>query len=164
MQPLLNFNIYGLEMKKINIVVAIVVLLFCCGYFIMIQGLPDRNLDNTLKSSFMPGLLLIILVGLTLVLLIKNIFQGSEEACNYTISRKELLGILVMTVILFAYVALLDILGFILITPFVMFILMKLTGSTKIKESIIVSISATAIIYLLFDMLFRVQLPDGLIF
>jgi len=150
-------------MKKINIIVAVVVLLFCIGYFFMIQGLPDRNLANTLKSSFMPSLLLIILVGLTLILLIQNIVKDSEESCNYAITGKELLGILVMTVLIFAYVFLLDIVGFLIITPVVMFILMKLTGSKKIRETIIVSVSVTLVIYIIFDLLFRVQLPDGLI-
>ncbi|MDC7227681.1 MAG: tripartite tricarboxylate transporter TctB family protein [Spirochaetales bacterium] len=151
-------------MKRVNIIAAAVVLLVCIGYFIMIQGLPDRNLDNTLKSSFMPTLLLLILVILSITLLIKNIVTDSEETCNYLISKRELLGLVAITGLIFAYIFLLDVTGFLLITPVIMFVLMRLTGGGKIRESIIVSVSATLIIYLLFDLLFQVQLPDGLIF
>jgi putative tricarboxylic transport membrane protein len=129
----------------------------------MIQGLPDRNLENTLKSSFMPSLLLIILVGLSLILLITNIVKGSDESCGYHITKKELQGLLIITGLIFSYVYLLDIIGFIMTTPVLMFILMKLTVGFKLRESIIVSISATLGIYLLFDLLFKVQLPEGII-
>ena len=150
-------------MKKINIVIAVVLLLFCIGYFFMIKGLPDRNLENTLKSSFMPTLLLIIFMGLSVLLLIKNIALGTNEACDYMLTRRDLLGLLIVTALIFLYVFLMNITGFLIITPVVMFILMKLTGSSKIREAVIVSISASLLIYLLFDVLFKVQLPGGLV-
>lgn len=150
-------------MKKINIIISIVLLLFCIGYFFMIQGLPDRNLENTLKSSFMPTLLLSIFAGLTVIMLVKNIVAGSVEACDYLITKRDLLGLVSITALIFIYVFLMNITGFIIITPIVMFVLMKLTGTSKIREAIIVSITASVLIYLLFDVLFEVQLPGGLI-
>ena len=151
-------------MKKINIIISIVLLLFCIGYFFMIQGLPDRNLENTLKSSFMPGLLLIIFLALSLILLIKNLSIGSVEACDYQLTRNDGFGILAITALIFVYILIMNITGFLIITPVVVFILMKLTGSSKIREAIIVAVSATLLIYLLFDVIFKVQLPEGLFF
>ncbi len=61
-------------------------------------------------------------------------------------NKKEMLGLLYVALIIYFYVFLMKIIGFIFITPAVLIILMKLTGSVKWKEMIIVSISATVLI------------------
>lgn len=150
-------------MKKINIIISIILLLFCLGYFFMIGNLPDRNFQNTLNSSFMPYLLLIILTVLSLFLLVKNFLKGTHEICNHYITRKDLFGIAAITTMIFLYVFIMEFAGFIVTTPFVIFTLMKLTGSSSLKEAIIVSLSASFLIYFFFDFIFKVQLPSGII-
>jgi putative tricarboxylic transport membrane protein len=97
------------------------------------------------------------------LLLGKNLIFGTDEGCKYQIKKKELLGLIAIVALIYLYVLLMRFGGFLVITPIIIFVLMKLTGSARIREAIIVSISATVLIYLLFDVIFNVQLPGGLL-
>ncbi len=150
-------------MKKINIIISIVLLTAAGGYYSLIGTLPDRDLENTLSSAFMPTLLVYMIVFLSILLLIKNIHKGTAEDCCYHITGKEMIGLLYVALIIYFYVVLMKIIGFIFITPVVIIILMKLTGSVKWKEMIAVSVTATILIYFFFNFLFKVQLPHGIL-
>ena len=51
------------SMRVVNIILAIVLILFGCFYSYLTLHLPDRNLPNTLGSAFMPW----VLVTLSLI-------------------------------------------------------------------------------------------------
>ena len=150
-------------MKRINIIISLVLIAAGGFYYYLTGKLPDRDLANTLSSAFMPVLLFYLLVFLSVLLLVKNIKYGTNEGCSYHITKKEMLGLLYVALIIYFYVFLMKIIGFIFVTPAVLIILMKLTGSVKWKEMIIVSVSATALIYFFFNFLFKVQLPHGIL-
>ncbi len=150
-------------MKKINIIISVILMSLACVYYYLIGNLPDRDLANTLSSAFMPTLLCYFIMFLSAVLLVKNIRYGTAESCSYHITKKEMLGLLYVALIIYFYVFLMKIAGFIFITPVVMIILMRLTGSVKWKEMITVSVAATVLIYFFFNFLFRVQLPHGIL-
>ena len=150
-------------MKRINIIISLVLIAAGGFYYYLTGKLPDRDLANTLSSAFMPTLLFYCLIFLSVVLLVKNIKFGSREGCCYQITKKEILGLLYITLIIYFYVFLMKVVGFVFITPVVLIILMKLTGSVKWKEMIIVSITATVLIYFFFNFLFKVQLPHGIL-
>ena len=150
-------------MKRINIIISIVLMTAAGVYYYLIGNLPDRNLANTLSSAFMPTLLFYFVMFLSILLIVKNIRYGTAENCYYHITKKEMLGLLYVALIIYFYVFLMKIVGFIFVTPVVIMILMKLTGSVKWKEMITVSVVATALIYFFFNFLFRVQLPHGIL-
>jgi hypothetical protein len=56
-------------MRVVNIILAVVLILFGCFYSYLTLNLPDRNLPNTLGSSFMPWVLVICLYGLAILFL-----------------------------------------------------------------------------------------------
>lgn len=148
-------------MKRTNIILAIILILFCCYYGFLITQLPDRNLPNTLGSSFMPWTLNGILFLLSLLLLIFNLVKGSTENCDFRISLKEGSGVILLTIFVYIYVLAMSFLGFLIITPFFLAVLMLITGSRKWKEIVLVSICATFGIYLFFQKVFQVILPRG---
>ena len=150
-------------MKKINIIISLVLITAGGIYYYLTGKLPDRDLANTLSSAFMPTLLFYCLIFLSVLLLIKNIKFGTNEGCSYHITKKEMLGLLYVALIIYFYVLLMKLIGFIFVTPAVLIVLMKLTGSSKWKEMIIVSVSATVLIYFFFNFLFKVQLPHGIL-
>ena len=155
----LNLRMYN--MRTVNIIVAIVLILFGCYYSYLTFALPDRNLPNTLGSSFMPWMLVSILFGLSLLLMIISIFRTPDEICDYRISIKEGLGIFLLAAIIIVYINSLNYLGFLLATPVFLAILMILTGARGWKEIVLASILITAGIYLFFQKIFQIILPTG---
>ena len=91
-------------MRVVNIISAVVLILFGCFYSYLTLHLPDRNLPNTLGSSFMPWVLVICLYGLAILLLLQSLFKVSAETCDYAISKKEGTGILFLIVLVIVYI------------------------------------------------------------
>jgi putative tricarboxylic transport membrane protein len=151
-------------MKKVNVILAALLIGLGIFYAYLAANLPDRNLPNTLGSDFMPWVLAGCLLLLSLLLLIKTVFGSTPEQFDFSISPKEGFGVIFLTVCVFAYVKLMILIGFVLATPIFLVLLMLITGSRKWKEIVMVSIFATFSIYLLFQKIFQVILPRGEIF
>ncbi len=150
-------------MKRINIVLSVIVYAFGIWYFWQIGMLPDRNLSGTLKSSFMPYVLLSVLMIINTVFLFVSAVRPCIEECDFTIHGYEIKGILKIVLLIAAYVFLTKIAGFAVVTPVVVFILMRMMGSVNLKEIIITSCLVSVSIYLLFVVVFKVQLPGGIL-
>lgn len=151
-------------MKKANIIISIVLIIFSCFYAFLTTNLPARNLPNTLGSDFMPWLLVICLFFLSALLLFKSLFMVTLEKSDYKISMKEGSGIIFLTILVFLYVKAMSMFGFILLTPIFVAVLMFISGSRKWKEVVIVAVVVTFGIYFFFSKVFRVPLPGGNIF
>lgn len=151
-------------MKKVNVILAALLIGLGIFYAYLAANLPDRNLPNTLGSDFMPWVLAGCLLLLSLLLLIKTVFGSTPEQFDFSISPKEGFGVVFLTVCVFAYVKLMILIGFVLATPIFLALLMLITGSRKWKEIVMVSIFATFSIYLLFQKIFQVILPRGELF
>ncbi len=150
-------------MKKINIILSAVIYLFAIFYFWQILMLPDRNMPGTLKSSFMPTLLFVLLMIVNTVFLVVSLVKPCLEKCDYFIHKYEILGILKVVSLIIGYIFMMRIVGFAIITPVIVFLLMKMMGAVKLKEMILTSVLVSASVYLLFVVVFRVQLPGGMI-
>ena len=148
-------------MRTINIIIAIILILFGVYYSYLTFALPDRNLPNTLGSSFMPWMLVSILFGLSLLLMINSLIKGSAERCDYHISPREGSGVVLLAAIVIVYINSLTYLGFLLATPIFLAILMILTGARGWKEILLASVLITAGIYLFFQKIFQIILPAG---
>ena len=151
-------------MKKANIIVALVLLCFTGVYAYLTSQLPDRNLPNTLGSDFMPWLLATILFILSGCLLIMNATGKTRENFEPKIALKEVVSVIVLTIFVYFYVKAIQLIGFLYITPFFLAALMWISGARKIKEIIILSAVSTAGIYLFFQKVFKVILPQGTLF
>ena len=151
-------------MKKVNVILAALLIGLGIFYAYLAANLPDRNLPNTLGSDFMPWVLAGCLLLLSLLFLIKTVFGSTPEQFDFSISPKEGFGVIFLTVCVFAYVKLMLLIGFVLATPIFLALLMLITGSRKWKEIVMVSIFATFSIYLLFQKIFQVILPRGELF
>ena len=151
-------------MKKANIIIAIILIVFCVFFAVLTARLPDRNLPNTLGSDFMPWVLLIILFCLSVTMLLMNFLGKSLEKKEAQITLREVSGIFFLTLIVYGYVQAMSLFGFLIITPVFIAVLMFFTGSRNWKELIAVSVLATVGIYFFFQKVFQVQLPGGLLF
>ncbi|MGB2763775.1 MAG: tripartite tricarboxylate transporter TctB family protein, partial [Candidatus Aminicenantaceae bacterium] len=66
-------------MRKANIIISIILMVFSLIYFYLTTLLPDRNLPHTLGSDFVPRLLVICLFILTLFLFFQNLMSKKED-------------------------------------------------------------------------------------
>ena len=125
--------------------------------------LPTRKIPHTLGIDFMPWVLTICLLFLSLLLLLKSlIFKREEEVVQ--ISQKEVIGILSLVILVIAYIEAWLYFGFVIITPLFMAGLIVISGSRKWREVIFFSIIISVAVYFLFYRLFGVPLPSGKIF
>jgi Tripartite tricarboxylate transporter TctB family len=151
-------------MKTTNVILSVFFILFGSYYAYLTSQLPTRNLPNTLGVDFMPWVLVTCLSSLSLLLLFQTLFKGTSEKCDYKIVPRELLGILLLTGIVYLYIKAMDLLGFLCATPPFVAILMLISGSRKWKELIITALFVTLGIYFFFLKIFKVPLPYGNIF
>jgi hypothetical protein len=77
---------------------------------------------------------------------------------------KEGLGDIFLTIFVYLYINAIQLLGFITITPFFLAALMWISGARKWREILLVSIASTIGIYLFFQKIFKVILPQGTLF
>jgi putative tricarboxylic transport membrane protein len=150
--------------KKADTVIAFMLLAFCGFYAFLTAKLPDRNLPNTLGSAFMPWVLTASLSLLSVLLLLKGLLGSASTKGPAKTSGKEGWGVFLPAAVILGYIQAIDLLGFLWATPFFVAILMRISGSRKWTELLLVSILTTVGIYLFFQEIFRVQLPAGTIF
>jgi putative tricarboxylic transport membrane protein len=150
--------------KKADTVIAFMLLAFCGFYAFLTAKLPDRNLPNTLGSAFMPWVLTACLTLLSILLLVKGLYGSVNAKGPAKTSRREGWGVVLLAAVILGYIQAIDLLGFLWATPFFVAILMRISGSRKWTELLLVSILTTVGIYLFFQEIFRVQLPAGTIF
>ncbi|MDF1591510.1 MAG: tripartite tricarboxylate transporter TctB family protein [Desulfobacterales bacterium] len=151
-------------MKKANIIISVVLLIFGSYYAFLTSRLPTRNLPNTLGIDFMPWLLVVLLFIVVLLLLLKTVLRKPLESFDPKISSKEGIGIIFLTIFLYAYVQAMHLFGFVWVTPVFMAVLMVMTGSRKWKEIVVLSIVSPMVIYVFFQKIFQVVLPGGKFF
>lgn len=148
-------------MKRVNIVLALVLLVFAGYYAWLTATMETRDLPGTMGSDFFPWVMCTALAGLSLLLLAKSLFFPPDETFNYRVEWVEIKEILIFLILTVLYIQSLDILGFLIATPFYLAILMIGSGSRRWKEVALVSILTAAGVYFFFDRVFHVILPSG---
>ena len=151
-------------MKKANLIISVLLVLFGGYYVYLIGRLPERNLPNTLGIAFMPRLLVACLFFLAALLFISTALNKTREHFDPTISLREGIGVLFLTVFVYFYVQAMSLLGFVVTTPFFIAVLMLMTGSRKWQEIVTISLLSPLCIYLFFQKIFKVILPRGSFF
>jgi len=148
-------------MKRVNIVIAAVLMILAGYYAWLIATLPTRDLPNTMGVGFFPWVLCVALAGLSLLLLLKSLLFRPDETCAYRVEWIEIKEILIFLILTVAYLQSLDFLGFLIATPAYIAILMIGSGSRRWKEIAIISLLTAVGVYLFFDKVFQVILPRG---
>jgi len=155
-------------LKKANIISAIIGMIFSIvtfGYtftFKKFQNVP-------VGPEFFPRALAVVLFIFCTALLISSIIHKEtakeKEKGSPTISplnknmQKAIAGLLIIVV----YALLWEIVGFLIVTPIAVFLMIFLLGKRDYRNMIIVSIIATIVIFCAFKFLLSIELPMGII-
>lgn len=115
--------------------------------------------------GFMPFLVSALVFFLALSVFIKGIIDAKQnEKIHFTVSRQNLLKIIVLIVALCLYTLFLNFLGYLIATFLLMFLILSLFNPfdrRKIITNIIIAIIVVNLSYLFFGKWLQVQLPIG---
>ena len=143
-----------MKSKKKNLVLGLLLVLICLIFYLMIFQLRS---DVRLYPLFTTTILLVFSIGL----LIHNHFSQVEEEEESTekVDIKQLLFVVVTSGV---YVALLNIVGYVVST--LAYLLVMLFGlKLEKKKAILIGVGFTIFIYVLFKGALKVPLPKGFI-
>jgi putative tricarboxylic transport membrane protein len=156
--------------KKYNdLILGIIILAFGLIYFLLTQQVPERNV-GLVTARFVPNLLSIamfILGSLQLIAGFSKIkkftegpVEGDEEKVDYSTVVKTLVSIVL-------YIALIDIVGFLIITAVFLFTqFIVLTPVDKKKNYVqyaVIAVATSVVIYLVFRNGLDLMLPAGIL-
>lgn len=149
-------------MDKRNGVAAIILIGIGTAYGILTAGLPDRTLPDTPDPAFMPWIVTVLLVGLSLILLVRS-FAVSRPAGNDAETAGSNAQPIAFLIGIFGYIVALPVLGFVLASiPFVA-IAMWLFGERRVSWLAIGSFGTPILLFIVFRHGFNIILPRGLL-
>ncbi len=154
MDPTKNQHSKTLDISLI--VFAILAILICIQSYTMSIGTLSHP-----ESGFFPfilGALLLIFSGIKL--LVDLHANGALRFLKPDMPAKRIIPVLF---ILFAYVFALDVLGFILSTILLVFLLIRIIETKAWWVGALVALGTTTLCYLVFQVWLRVQLPMGML-
>lgn len=150
-------------MRVAHIIISFALLAFSGFYAVLIAGLPDRDLPNTLGAAFVPWVLDGFLALLSLLLLAGALLSKHDNA-RVSLPKRDLWGIAGLLLLIIIYIQLMSYLGFILVSVCFLALLTWFSGSKNPLGIILFSVTTTAAVYLLFHNFFNIQLPAGVLF
>ncbi|OHE24622.1 MAG: hypothetical protein A2X92_04375 [Syntrophus sp. GWC2_56_31] len=136
---------------------------FCIGLFIVLNS-PQFELGSMKRpgSGFMPffsGLLICGFAGLTFLYAFFNKSNRVEKIWA-TVQFRRLIFSVIMLVL---YAILLESIGFIMDSFFLILLLCRYSGSQQWGKSILCAALSSIISYLLFEIFLKAQLPKGVL-
>lgn len=109
-----------------------------------------------------------ITLGLLLIILASLLFfspdrENKEEKQKRTIPKEHLLKLLGVFGLLIAYISLLEIIGFVIVSALFIFLCTRFLGYSRHVTNGIVSIAFSIGLYSIFNFLLRINLPQGIL-
>ena len=142
---------------KITSILATLCFMIMAGVFFTLAGDIRPGTGGDVGAGFFPRAISIMIFVCGIVIIIGEIKKNSTEPLMNTYIRKSLL----MSLLSLAYIYFMGMVGFVLLTPIYIAVLLFLIGQKKIVLNIAYSVGITAMIYLVFGMFFNVRLPTS---
>ncbi|MDD3942577.1 MAG: tripartite tricarboxylate transporter TctB family protein [Sphaerochaetaceae bacterium] len=149
------------ETKRVDFWTGIGLMALSVGVWVLTADLPVPK--RGIGPGQYPRVISATMFFLGLVLSVTNVIGGFPKKTK-DINWRQLGRAMLMALMSFVYLRLLKLIGFPLLTPFFLFATIRLFGYKKWKTAIFVSVGSTAVIFLLFNVVFMVFLPLGRLF
>lgn len=149
------------ETRRVDLWTGIALMIVSVGVWVLTANLPVPK--RGIGPGSYPRVVASILFLLGLAQSLTNIVGGYPKASG-TINWRHIGRAALLAILSFIYVRLLKLIGFPLLTPFFLFTVIKLFGYKRWKIAALVSLGATAVMFILFNIVFMVFLPVGRIF
>jgi putative tricarboxylic transport membrane protein len=154
----------------LNILLGFLFLAISGVVYVLMRDLPLGTLEEGMGPAFFPGCLLIVLAGLSLILIFTEAYAkvkgrravngetGKSQSHPFRGAQLRLPMLLTLTV--GVYLTLLKALGFLTLTPFLIFVVMLFFRSSAWNAAL-AALALTAGIYLIFGIGFQIPFPRG---
>ena len=146
-------------MKTGNWVAAVFLLSLSSAIWILTSSFPPSDIANTPGPAFFPRLIAVIMAVLTVFMLRENA-RKNDKSLLFDWASPGMVRNALLFVLSAAYCGLLSFIGFLILTPIclvIMMLIMQRKG--MLGWMIFSSLAATAAIYLVFQVLLDVPLP-----
>ncbi|WP_019156377.1 tripartite tricarboxylate transporter TctB family protein [Robertmurraya massiliosenegalensis] len=149
-------------LKTINQRIALILFLLAAGYLIVSYQLPSFPY-TPVDADVIPKGLGWLLIVLSVALYFSKDSETEEQKSRRNIPKKELLMISAVFLMVFGYIALFEIMGFIVMTVLFIYFCTWFLGYKKHVINVIVSICFSLFMYAIFVYLLGIKLPQGII-
>ncbi|CEI82432.1 hypothetical protein J18TS1_29940 [Oceanobacillus oncorhynchi subsp. incaldanensis] len=149
-------------LKSINSRVSLVLLVIAIVYLIFSYQLPSYAYTEV-DADVIPKVLGWLLVFLAILLFFSKDNETEAQRQKRNIPKKEIGMLLGVGALIFIYIFLLEILGFILVSALFIFFCSLFLGYRSHIVNGIVSIAFSAFIYFVFTSLLQISLPSGIL-
>ncbi|WP_406944850.1 tripartite tricarboxylate transporter TctB family protein [Halobacillus sp. SY10] len=149
-------------LKTLNQKVSIFLILFAAGYLYLSYNLKEYPYVPV-DSDFVPKILGFLLIILAIFLFFDKSSETKEEKEKRQVPKKEMLVLLAVGGMIFLYIFLLEIIGFVLSSMLFIFACSWFLGYRKLVTTILVAVLFPLIMYLSFNYLLQIRLPQGLL-
>lgn len=146
-------------MKTGNWMAAVFLLSLSSAIWILTSSFPPSDIANTPGPAFFPRLIALIMVVLTVFMLRENV-RKNDKSPLFDWASPGMVRNALLFVLSAVYCGLLSYIGFLILTPIgllIMMLIMQRKG--RLGWMIFSSLAATAAIYLVFQVLLDVPLP-----
>ena len=149
-------------LKTLNQKISIVLILLSAGYLYMSYNLNEYPYVPV-DSDFLPKVLGYLLIVLAVFLFFDKSSETEEEKEKRQVPKKEILVLLAVGGMIFLYIFLLEIIGFVLTSVMFIFFCSLFLGYRKHKINAMVAVIFPLVMYLSFNYLLQIRLPQGIL-
>jgi len=148
-------------MGKKEIILSIILIIISTVVFILTFQFPPQTV--ALRPTAFPRFVSICLLILSLVLLIQGIIgvknAPPKKNVKFKLNKTFIIKLMLLTFLAFLYTRLITIVGYIVATPPFIVGNMLLFNEKRSIWIIVVSITTTVLLYILFRIIFKIPLP-----
>lgn len=161
LQPFYQIGVMEL-LKSINNWVSLILLVIAAVYLILSYQLPAYAYTEV-DADVIPKALGWLLVFLAILLFFSKDNETEEQRQRRNIPKKETGMLLGIGGLIFIYISLLEIVGFIVISTLFIFLCSLFLGYKSHIVNGVVSIAFSGFIYIIFNTLLQISLPSGIL-
>lgn len=149
-------------LSTMNQRIGLLLFLIAAGYLYFSYQLPNYPY-TPIDADVIPKGLGVLMIILSVALFFSRAKETEAEKAKRAIPKKELLVLVVVFAMIFFYILLFEIIGFIIMTALFIFFCSWFLGYRKTKTNIIVSIIFPIIMYIIFVYALGISLPRGIL-
>jgi putative tricarboxylic transport membrane protein len=154
-------------MKRANQITGIILLIFS-GYVVMTSmQMPLRAITGRTSfapsTGFLPLWLGIIMAILSILLIVNATLQQADSSREAIFPRgRALMAVVLFLAGLAAYIALLEVLGYLSATALLTAFLLRFVMQASWKTTLLVAVGASVVLFVIFHVLLHVDLPKNM--
>ena len=156
-------------MRKAEVIFGTATILVAVLFIALAGSFPDSRGDDV-GMAFYPRMMGFIIIALSTVVIFQSFRKkpetstGEKEEPFFDIEDKGIYRVLVMIAMTLFYASVLGVLGFLVITPIYLIVLMFIFKAGSVKRILLVSVLTTLAIYIVFQRLLLIPLPTGIFY